>query len=92
MLPAPAKRWSAEDDKNRENIGGDMLSITTDVFCDICGNWTQGAVGRTIRVRQARENAASRGWRQIKRDGKLIDICPVCLGEKTLREYNIDNG
>ena len=50
------------------------LVITTDVFCDGCGNWVHGVTGNRVRARPARETAATKGW--VRRRGQ--DLCPSC--------------
>ena len=57
------------------------ISITTDVFCDICGiNWTFGAVGSKPNPQAARRNAKRQGWlrRRSPIGGKMSDICRGC--------------
>lgn len=50
--------------------------ITTDVFCDKCGDWTEGAVGKSVSRREAWDIAKSRGWTRVNRK----HFCPVCSG------------
>jgi hypothetical protein len=52
------------------------FTITTDVFCDECSDWTSGVSGPHNGKREAWRNAKSRGW--AKRRGK--HLCPVCNG------------
>ena len=58
------------------------ITITTDVFCDICPNWTFGTTGSRPRARVARRNAKRAGWVRQRRDGKLVDICPLCKNDE----------
>lgn len=50
------------------------ITISTDVFCEECGNWTAGATGTKPRPKAAREIAKSQGWAFFKRK----DYCPDC--------------
>ena len=54
------------------------ITITTDVFCDLCGDWTHGAVGVKILAKEARRASLRAGW--TNRGGK--DICPNCNGNQ----------
>lgn len=55
------------------------IVITTDVFCDLCGNWIHGALGPTPNARGARRKAKANGWdRRHVSGGGVIDICPGC--------------
>ena len=54
------------------------IRVTTDVFCDLCGNWQEGTTDKEVQAAYARQVAAKRGWRTVRRDRKLIDICPTC--------------
>ncbi len=54
------------------------ITITTDVFCDTCGQWTHGiAIDRPER-RYARRIAKDRGWKRKKVHGRMRDVCPAC--------------
>lgn len=53
--------------------------ITTDTFCDICGDWTHGVVSNRVKVHLSREIARRSGWQTRVVNGKLIDICPRCV-------------
>jgi uncharacterized Zn finger protein (UPF0148 family) len=55
-----------------------MIRVTTDVFCDICGNWVHGVVSDKKEIRWAREIAADQDWIVRWHDGQTIDICPRC--------------
>lgn len=55
------------------------FTITTDVFCDDCGNWDAGESGNTIMKTRAWARVKKRGWSRER--GK--HICPVCNGKAT---------
>lgn len=63
-----------------------MITVQTNVFCDICGCRTFGASGERRRMRAALAEAKKYGWVRAPSpyDGKLIDICPKCA-----REYRL---
>lgn len=64
------------------------IVVTTDVFCDICGNWVEGCVGGSKpQARLARRAAKKTGWLRCRSpfDGHLIDVCPGCV-----KEYNLN--
>ena len=53
--------------------------ITTDIFCDQCGDWEHGVTSHKPRIRQARRNVGQDGWTVIRgQDGDLQDLCPRC--------------
>lgn len=58
-----------------------MIRVSTDIFCDVCGNWAHGTVGDKVDARKTRETAKyngwERGWSYTKR--KYIDYCPTCV-------------
>lgn len=56
------------------------LVITTDVFCDRCGNWEHGAHGRNKKPKTARKLVAKLGW--IYKDD--FDYCTECV--KSLKQ------
>lgn len=62
------------------------ITIVTDLFCDICADWTSGTTcvkPRAMEVRRfAREHL---GWvRKFNpEDGEMQDICPDCNSEKS---------
>lgn len=62
------------------------ITISTDVFCNICGNWIEGSCGPRPQVRQARRAAKKAGWLRCHSpfDGCLIDACPGCVKEYSL--------
>jgi hypothetical protein len=74
------------------------VRITTDVFCDYpndagneCGNWTDGAMSVCkVRATAARYNATKSGWKRIKLDGKVLDVCPVCY--RKYKGDEVDDG
>ena len=53
------------------------VTISTDVFCDRCGNWTSGTTGSRPQIQEARRIAKGRGWKV----GRTEDVCPDCIGE-----------
>lgn len=57
------------------------ITVTTDVFCDVCSEWIEGVSAATYGnvAGQARGIAYAQGWRRIKLNGKLSDVCPRCL-------------
>jgi hypothetical protein len=58
------------------------IVVTTDVFCDMCGNWEDGCTGEnSIQSEKARKEVAHKGWKRIRVSGKLLDLCPVCANE-----------
>lgn len=54
-------------------------TITTDVFCDKCGDWTSGATGNSPQRKEALRIAKSRGF--TVKDKKVL--CPICNGKAT---------
>ena len=69
------------------------IVITTDVFCDKCGNWVFGATGSKPYARFARYRARLAGWvRRRSQNGKMIDICPNCIREALAQETNDAKG
>jgi hypothetical protein len=65
------------------------LTITTDVFCDGvvdgegCHAWTEGVTHPTsVQATDARERAKAKGWTRRKRDGRMVDLCPLCSNEE----------
>lgn len=55
------------------------IIVTTDVNCDGCNDWAEGVVGPKQSARMARATVAGRGWRRVKRDGRMVDLCPYCV-------------
>lgn len=51
------------------------VTVTRDVFCDECGDWTHGVVNEDAKA--ARRVARREGW--VYRKGK--DLCPQCKGK-----------
>lgn len=51
-------------------------TISTDVFCDGCGDWDQAVTctGPAPRKREAWTKAKARGWRRV--EGR--QLCPEC--------------
>ena len=61
-----------------------MIRVTTDVFCDDCGNWVHGGVSNEKDATSARRIARELGWVVRRRPGRMVDICPGCQkGEKS---------
>jgi len=60
------------------------ITITTDIFCDSCQDWTDGACGGggMTQTQEARRNAKRKGWVYKKIDGKMVDVCPDCQSKK----------
>lgn len=56
------------------------ITVTTDVFCDVCNNWTDGcsSSANKIRRKSAREAAKRAGWKRIRVNGSMRDLCPGC--------------
>jgi uncharacterized Zn finger protein (UPF0148 family) len=54
------------------------ITITTDVFCDVCGDWVDGVSSTKPLPKKALSAAKRDGWIRVKRDGKTIDVCPKC--------------
>lgn len=60
------------------------FTIVTDVFCDLCGNWINGATGRKPERGAANKEARRLGWK-VQREcgvGPFQHICPNCQKEK----------
>lgn len=60
------------------------IKVTTDVFCNVCGNWVHGLVDFDKQAQMARDIARDQGWITQRRDGKLVDLCPNC--QETLKD------
>lgn len=62
------------------------ITITTDVFCDICGTWTFGDVGPKPKIQEARQVARQKGWLRCRSpiSGEMSDICDNCAKEHSL--------
>lgn len=50
------------------------ITVRTEVFCDNCCNWIQGAVGGQKLVQVARRYAQRQGW--TRQNGR--DLCKLC--------------
>lgn len=61
------------------------FTITTDVFCDGCSDWTPGVAGSSPKRGSAWALAKRRGWSKEK--GK--HLCPLCNGRA---EYKFADG
>jgi hypothetical protein len=52
--------------------------ITTDIFCDVCGQWEHGATSDRPERRLSRAELKKIGWRFIRGpEGEWIDVCPL---------------
>lgn len=56
-----------------------MISVTTAVVCNGCGDWLEIG-GRQSQTRKIRQEARAEGWLCAIRtpDGTLEDYCPDC--------------
>lgn len=54
------------------------MSVSTDVtiWCDAdeCNEWYQGDSGSN--ASRIRRTLARRGWTRVRRDGRVLDLCP----------------
>lgn len=57
------------------------FTITTDVFCDKCNDWTSGVSRARVDKRGALQRAIRYGWTMVA--GK--HLCPICNGKASLR-------
>ena len=62
------------------------ITVTSDVFCDVCSQWVFGYVGPRMSHSKARRRAQGEGWKRIKIGGKLQDVCPDCQEERRRKE------
>lgn len=53
------------------------VSVYTDVWCDVCGNWEEQATSKS--GREARGKAKTLGWKVSLPGG--LDVCPRCVAE-----------
>lgn len=60
------------------------VTVSVDIFCDFCPDWTEGGCYNYIKVRVARKKAKERGWVYKKRGICYYDICPKC--QKRMKE------
>lgn len=58
------------------------ITITTDVFCDVCGKWIHGVTGSRPDRRTARHRAKANGWIRRLCNGKMIDECSLCRAKQ----------
>ena len=65
------------------------ITISTDVFCDICGNWFHGTTSHKSEIRCARWLAKDAGWCRRLIGGKMSDICPDCIEKHADKEYGM---
>jgi len=56
------------------------IVISTDVSCEICGNWIHGTTGSKIEIREARRVAKADGWTRSPSPftGERCDMCKDC--------------
>lgn len=54
-----------------------MIRVTTDVFCDSCGNWEHGITSHKAYATAARKNVKSGGWYSYRG----LDYCPQCVSD-----------
>ena len=55
------------------------ITVSTDVFCDVCGCWDHGTTGPKVDKTQALKSVkVNYGWTTRKVGGKLTDLCPNC--------------
>ena len=50
-------------------------TITTDVFCDKCTDWTKGETSGKMEKNRALKIAIAKGWKHIKGE----HYCPACF-------------
>ena len=56
-----------------------VARLTTDIFCDICGNWEHGPVSHKPEPKLARKILKKKGWKRSRDpEGELQDVCPEC--------------
>lgn len=56
------------------------FTITTDVFCDDCGNWMSGPggiVSNKVEKRRAWKKAVTNGWKRAEITYEML--CPRCV-------------
>lgn len=63
--------------------------FTCDIFCGECGNWKHGDTrsNKSPSTRKLWKRFLAEGWERRKVDGKIIMVCPVCLGKTEDYEY-----
>lgn len=62
------------------------MTITTDVFCDDCSDWTEGVSAIKIQAKTALAIAKSRGWKRIREGNLVLDLCPACARKREQEE------
>lgn len=71
------------------------VTVTTDIFCDRCGDWMEGVSGRTfVDKRLARRKARTEGWvyKYDHTENKYKDFCPNCKKQiKKIRKINYES-
>lgn len=53
----------------------------SDLLCDFCrtGERLSTPTLRTVPVREVLQDAEADGWKRVRRDGKMKDMCPDCV-------------
>ena len=56
------------------------ITVTTDVFCDWCSAWMEGAISDRAQAKESRRMVYEEGWRYrwSKARQKYEDVCPRC--------------
>lgn len=49
----------------------------TEIACDRCGHWEHAHHLNSMRL--GRIAMRERGWRVVRRDGRILDLCPSCF-------------
>lgn len=60
-----------------------MITTEITIWCDTCDQWHDG-IGRN--KREAKKNAKESGWRRVKIDRKMKDLCPDCAAKREARK------
>lgn len=68
------------------------LTISTDVFCDLCCRWVHGTASDTKEARRARRNARLSGWAYKRIDGRMKDLCKDCFTKFANESSRQSNG
>ena len=67
------------------------ITITTDIFCDKCGNWEHIYVGNKAERRLAGIRAKKNGWKRMKINDDFNWLCPDCVREYELEVTEVDS-
>jgi predicted DsbA family dithiol-disulfide isomerase len=57
------------------------ITISTDVFCDICSIWNQDLTQfstKKAQIKRVRKTAKYAGWKKVRISGQTFDLCPNC--------------